>query len=148
MSGSTSKPSILALNNDLLSPLTLAAAHIRRSDSPDLLTAKVQMFQFLLVMHNTDLLGLDVEYDLRDYCITERARRLTNYTAIDWICSKRIEQAIIIPNVRKVIETTAGSLHSSLTWLSMPWSRCALLSHPYSSPLSPAHPLLFYSCYI
>ena len=119
---------ILALNNDLQSPLTLAAARMRRSDLPDMVAEKVKMFRFLLDMHKNvlydygivsfaeiDLLGLDVEYDFQEYeksssggVVASRNIR----SAIDWMCLNRAEKAVIIPDVRKVIEAK--------------WQRCGI----------------------
>ena len=111
---------ILALNNDMQSPLTLAAARMRRSDLPDMVTEKVKMFRFLLDMHKTvlydygivsfaeiDLLGLYVEYDIQEYEKSSSGgviARQNIRSAIDWICFNRAEKAVIIPDVRKVIE--------------------------------------------
>eukprot|EP01035_Chromulina_nebulosa_P032209 gene32209-42999_t len=118
---------ILALNNDLQSPLTLAAARMRRSDLPDMVAEKVKMFRFLLDMHKTvlydygivsfveiDLLGLDVEYDLKVYEKPSGSVVATHNirSAIDWMCLNRAEKAVIIPDVRKVIEAK--------------WQRCGI----------------------
>ena len=113
-----------ALNTDFHSPLTLAAARMNHDDHPDVAAKKVEMFKFLLDMHKTvryefgivsfnkfSLLGLEVAYDYNHYDIpVEQRYRLRS--AIDWMCSRMAEQALVIPDVRKIID--------------IKWKRCGL----------------------
>ena len=118
---------VMALNNDLNSPLTLAAARMHGDDLPPVAARKVEMFNFLLQMHRTllddygilsfaeiDLTGLEIEYDFADYDIPPEdvSVRYKIRSAIDWMCLNNAKQAIVIPDVRRIIETK--------------WKRCGM----------------------
>ena len=113
-----------ALNTDLHSPLTLAAGRMSYDDHPEVAAKKVEMFKFLLHMHKTvryeygivsfntiGLLGLEIAYDYRNYDIPVE-QRYRMRSAIDWMCNRIAEQAVVIPDVRKIIDTK--------------WKRCGL----------------------
>ena len=107
---------VLALNMDYHSPLTLAAARMSGTDNPDVAARKVEMFKFLLDMHKKvlyeygivnfteiGLLGLEIEYDYKHYDIPASQRHNIR-SAIDWMCIRGAEQAMVIPDVRKIVE--------------------------------------------
>lgn len=101
---------MLALNDELHSPLTLAAA----CSDPD----KDQMISFLIQRNNQHLWtygpvkasminvdGLEVKYSLDRYNIPKNVRlEHPPHSAIDWLCITESEKGVMIPEIRKIIE--------------------------------------------
>lgn len=115
---------LLVLNHDLHSPLTLAAV-IKETDSASKKARKLSMLTYLLKKLKTTLWtfgkeqcaevaleGLEVKYDLSDYVIPA-GRQLPRYhSVLSWLCIHDVEPAIMIPEIRRIIETK--------------WERCGL----------------------
>ena len=112
------------LNKDLHSLLTLAAV-IRSDEDPDKKDRKIDMLKYLLGKLKTtlwtmgklqcsevDLAGLDVKYDLNNYAIKSRENLPRHHSAISWLCIHDVEEAIMIPEIRRIIE--------------IKWERCGL----------------------
>eukprot|EP01037_Dinobryon_pediforme_P018100 gene18101-18340_t len=116
---------VLALNMDYHSPLTLAAARMSGTDNPDVAARKVEMFKFLLDMHKKvlyeygivnfteiGLLGLEIEYDYKHYDIPASQRHNIR-SAIDWMCIRGAEQAMVIPDILAFCRNTSKYLRIS-----------------------------------
>ena len=115
---------LLVLNHDLHSPLTLSAI-IKGSEAPHKKARKLTMLRYLLKKLKTTLWtygkeqctevaleGLEVKYDLSDYDISPDSKLPGHHSVLSWLCIHDVEVAIMIPEIRKIIETK--------------WDRCGL----------------------
>ena len=104
------------LNNDLHSILTMAAI-IKQDDTIEIKDRKIDMLKYLLSKLKStlwtfgkiqcseiDLEGLDVYYDLGNYDIKPGEKLPTIHSAISWLCILDVEEAIMIPEIRRIIE--------------------------------------------
>jgi nicotinamidase/pyrazinamidase len=118
---------VLALNEDFHSPLTLAASIINKDkDTPEKNESKVKMFTYLLkkmeqvqwtygpiTMALLDLEGVEIKYNVEEhYQIEGREQKIVNmnvdskmHAAINWLCINDADGAILIPEVKKLIQT-------------------------------------------
>jgi len=116
---------LLVLNNDLHSLITLASV-IKKEESSQKMTKKLNMLKYLLQKLKSvcwtygkvqclefDLAGLEVKYDLSEYVIEDKETLPPHNSAISWLCIHDIENAMMIPEIRRVIETK--------------WERCGLI---------------------
>jgi nicotinamidase-related amidase len=111
---------VLALNSDLHSPLTLAAAVICRHESDDTREKRILMFQHLLQYNKTPLWtygaikvsrikleGIEIKYKLERYQHIPLERfHQPHHAAIDWLCINDADPRVIqIPEIKSFIET-------------------------------------------
>ena len=116
---------LLVLNNDLHSLITLAST-FKSDETSQKLTRKIDMLKYLLRKLKSlswtfgkvqcsefDLAGLEVKYDLSEYVIKDRKVLPPHNSAISWLCINDVENAMMIPEIRRVIE--------------IKWERCGLI---------------------
>ena len=117
---------VLALNEDLHSPLTLAASLIKKAGPSEAeqeqCRKRVGMFEFLLGhlkdqlwqfgpvgMALLDLEGVEIKYRLHEkYDLRGREAKVAKkefHAAIDWLCINDADEAIKVHMIRKLIET-------------------------------------------
>ena len=130
---------IFSLNKKLHSPLTLAAYQINKKDIPTVMKRKVKMLKYLLYKLKTTLWsygpiteyemnmkGLEMKYDLSKYqhipvqqrdifhqIFGKSESELVHHSVISWLCQNEAETAVIIPEIRRLIERK--------------WERCGLI---------------------
>ena len=115
---------LLVLNHDLHSPLTLSAI-IKESEPSHKKLRKLGMMKYLLKKLKTTLWtygkeqctevaleGLEVKYDLSNYEISPASSLPAHHSVLTWLCIHDVAPAIMIPEIRKIIETK--------------WDRCGL----------------------
>eukprot|EP00600_Ochromonadales_sp_CCMP1393_P010544 CAMPEP_0175007414 /NCGR_PEP_ID=MMETSP0005-20121125/6394_1 /TAXON_ID=420556 /ORGANISM="Ochromonas sp., Strain CCMP1393" /LENGTH=945 /DNA_ID=CAMNT_0016262845 /DNA_START=27 /DNA_END=2864 /DNA_ORIENTATION=+ len=115
----------LALNDEFHSPLTLAAYIInKRKDSAAVTAQKVKMFHFLfgklkkklwtygpITLALVDLEGVEIRYRVKEhYNLRGReaildAGNVVMHPALSWLCINDADAAILIPEIRKLIQT-------------------------------------------
>ena len=116
---------LLVLNNDLHSPLTLASNIKKVDENEDVTAQKLEMLSYLLTKLKTvlwqfgptqcyevNLEGLEVKYNLTEYNVPPTAKVPVHESVISWLCIYDVEPAIMIPEVRRIIE--------------IKWERCGL----------------------
>jgi nicotinamidase/pyrazinamidase len=135
---------VLALNEDFFSPLTLAASIIqKKTDTAKITASRVKMFEFLLLkmkkllwmygpvhLSLIDLEGIEINYNVADHYQIEgreeKVQRAEMESAMNWLCINDADSAVLIPEVKKLIQTKwqrvgypffmlSFFLHSSLT---------------------------------
>ena len=117
---------LLVLNSELLSPLTLAAKLSRTETDTVKCKQRIEMINIVLSSASTkvllwkygpvsnyhvDLNGLDIEYDLAQYIPSQKSpekdstvKKQTNYSVITWLCCNEDCDAIVIPEIKSIIE--------------------------------------------
>mmetsp|Transcript_6116 Transcript_6116/g.8528 ORF Transcript_6116/g.8528 Transcript_6116/m.8528 type:complete len:1586 (-) Transcript_6116:145-4902(-) len=118
---------LLVLNNDLHSPLTLASVITKDNDSSERVKEQLAMLEYLMSKLKTvlweygpiqcsevNLEGLEVKYNLANYGIRPGEKVPKHESLISWLCIYDVEPAIMIPEIRRIIESK--------------WERCGLPS--------------------
>ena len=114
---------LLVLNNNLQSPLTLAAALSNKTTATVNKESRLQMMKTVMVSTNNkiklwnygpiacfDIImnGVDIDYDLREYssCIhsAEGMHAAGNQSAITWLCKNEDTDLILMSEIRGIID--------------------------------------------
>ena len=116
---------LLVLNKDYHSPLTLAAALLdKKNISHTSMSKRIEIFKYLLKSikvliwkfgpiecSEINLQGLEIKFRLSHYKNCYNPKIQSNLkSAIQWLCINQATEAIVIPEIRRIIE--------------MKWERC------------------------